>query len=119
MPQQALSTLSERLHREAGEEEGDLSASQHGMGVSGFLARAWQLGPRQAGPNLLLASGCIGVGPGGGLWDVPARQIVHVSKKGALGGGPTAGLEPLPSREEQRESAAAEQVRRPLRWWHC
>jgi len=52
-----------------------------------LLGRAWELGPKRVGPNLLLAStggsgrdGAHG-SRGSGLWNVPAAQVVAVAKR--------------------------------------
>ncbi len=52
-----------------------------------LLGRAWELGPKRVGPNLLLAStggtGTDGAhgGRGSRLWDVPAAHVVAVAKR--------------------------------------
>ena len=57
-----------------------------------LLSRAWELGPKRVGPNLLLASagGSGRDGTHGGrasrLWDVPAAQVVALAKRSAAVG---------------------------------
>ena len=59
-----------------------------------LLSRAWELGPKHVGPNLLLSSADLRSGSrgaashggqrGSGLWDVPATQVVTLAKRGAI-----------------------------------
>lgn len=43
----------------------------------GWLQRAWQLGPKRVGPNLLLVRDPSSAS----LWDIPLQQVVHLSKQ--------------------------------------
>lgn len=92
-PAEVLADLAERLQKEAGEadelgresgnagREGGEAGRDRSLGVTALLARAWQLGPRGCGPNVLLA----GCGQGSALWDVPLRLVDRITKRGGPG----------------------------------
>jgi ribosome assembly protein 1 len=69
---------------------------QGGEGLPAVLERAWMLGPKRTGPNLLLASSS-STGPGS-LFDLPPDRVVKLSKQ-QLGRGAA----PLPGRQQQQQ----------------
>lgn len=88
----------------------------------GMLQRAWLLGPRRVGPNVLMAPSSAGSGAGaaaggGTLFDVPAAAVVKVSKQqhgsgpgqqqGSGLGGPGEDAAAGPQQQQAAQHAAA------------
>ena len=88
----ALAKLRARLTAAYEGGTGGEAAGGQGVGSepgSALLRRAWQLGPRRVGPNVLLLPPRAGAP---GLWDVPATAVLASGKRaGGAQGGPAAG----------------------------
>ena len=82
-----LATLRARLTAAFEVGTGGEAAEGQGFGHeagSALLRRAWQLGPRRVGPNVLLLPPRAGMP---GLWDVPASAVVASGKRAGVAQG--------------------------------
>lgn len=95
----SLAALGERLRA--------LAQGSEQEGLLPLLQRAWLLGPKRVGPNLLLAAPAAGSGEAAAasLFALPADKVVRLAKQQAGRGTHAA---PLPSHAGRHDAAAAE-----------
>ena len=112
----ALGMLRARLTAALSGDGGAEAASGEGAGTQegglgpALLRRAWQLGPRSTGPNILLLPPAPGAP---GLWHVPAAEVVALGKRPFAAHGPATAGGGGGGDDADVPAAALEQVVRP------